>query len=69
MQGACTRDEGGNVVSVTVEPGRYADLLRASLEARRSSPGWGLHPLDVALQQGNMLDVLGAETAAWTAPR
>ena len=69
LQGACTDDGGGDVVTVTIQPGRYADLLHAALDGRRSSPGWGLHPLDVALLQGNMLDVLQAETASWTARR
>jgi hypothetical protein len=69
LSGACTDDGSGHVVQVTIQPSRYADLLRKALEGRRSSPGWGLHPLDVALLQGNMLDVLAAESATWTARR
>ena len=28
-------------------------------------PGWGLHRLDLSLPQGNILDVVEAETGAW----
>jgi hypothetical protein len=69
LSGACAEDGGGHVLVVTVQPGRYADLLQAALAHRRSNPGWGLHPLDIDLLQGNVVDVIAAETANWRAPR
>ncbi len=64
MSATCASDSQGHVLRVSVEPGRYADLLRPML-AHVVSGGWGLHVLDVALLQGNIIDVLGAETATW----
>ena len=40
-------------------------MLAAGLKRRGARSGWGLHPLDVNLHQGNMLDLLAAESAAW----
>ncbi len=66
LSAQCRMDAQGNVVRVTVLPGRYEDLLRPQLERSASSSGWGLHRLDMELPQGNILDVLAAETATWT---
>ena len=32
-----------------------------------TASGWGLHPRAIALTQGNILDRLADESAAWTA--
>ena len=64
--GACTGDAQGHVLRVSVAPGRYASL-RERLLAAVSRPGWGLHPLDVGLVQGDMLDEVGAQGRAWAA--
>jgi hypothetical protein len=37
------------------------------LKAAQVAPGWGVHPLDLSLVQGNILDVLDAEIATWQA--
>jgi hypothetical protein len=37
------------------------------LTAAEVAPGWGVHPLDLSLVQGNILDVLDAEIATWQA--
>jgi hypothetical protein len=37
------------------------------LKAAEVAPGWGIHPQDIALVQGNILDVLDAEIATWQA--
>jgi hypothetical protein len=37
--------------------------------AHLGDAGWGLHVADISLVQGNMLDVIGAESAAWAARR
>ena len=64
LSAACRADGQGNVLRVTVEPGRYADLLEPML-AHVVHGGWGLHALDIALVQGNIVDLLGAQSAAW----
>jgi hypothetical protein len=58
---------GDNTFVVTVEPGKFASANTASLKAAEVAPGWGVHPLDIALVQGNILDVLDAEIATWQA--
>ena len=54
----------GNVLRVTFKAGRYADLLRPMLE-HVVHGGWGLHTLDIALVQGNIIEVIGAEATTW----
>jgi hypothetical protein len=65
LSGACVADAGGNVLRVTIEPGRYAGLLAAAL-SNSARTGWGLHRLDLNLTQGNIADVIEAETSSWT---
>jgi len=65
ISGACRADAQGNAFRVTVEPGSSADLYSAMLKRSQSRAGWGLHARDIALVQGNMLDVLDAEIASW----
>ncbi len=67
LSGTCTADTQGDVVRVSILPSRYADLLKAGLDNRRSRSGWGLHSLDVSLLQGDILDRVKDETATWTA--
>ena len=64
LSATCRSDAQGNVLRVGVEPGRYADILQPML-AHVVHGGWGLHVLDVALVEGNIIDVLGAESQAW----
>ncbi len=65
LSGTCRADSLGNALRVAVEPGPLSSYDAAFLDRLSSPDGWGLHPLDIALVQGNMLDVLDAETAAW----
>jgi hypothetical protein len=58
---------GANTLVVTVLPGQFADQLTATLKKSEVAPGWGVHPLDISLVQGNMLDVLDAEITTWQA--
>lgn len=68
VTGECQMDSfGANTFVVTVLPGQFASQLTATLKAAEVAPGWGVHPLDISLVQGNMLDVLDAEIAAWQA--
>jgi hypothetical protein len=66
--GACQMDAAGaNIFVVTVTPGLLAAGDTAILKADDIGGGWGLHPQDIALVQGNILDVLDAETVTWSA--
>ena len=63
----CVTDAQGAVLRVHVEPGPAAGLLGVVLQRYSPAPAWGVHPLDISLVQGNMLDLIGSETAAWLA--
>lgn len=66
LSAECVRDERGHVLRVRIEPGRHADLLEAALDRRAAAgPTWGLHAFDIALVQGNLIDLIGAQAAAW----
>jgi hypothetical protein len=58
---------GANIFVVTILPGQFAAQHTATLKAAEVAPGWGVHPRDISLVQGNMLDVLDAEIATWQA--
>ena len=62
----CFTDATGTVLRIHIEPGPNADLLGYALgHAASAAPGWGLHPLDISLAQGNMLDLIASQSAAW----
>ena len=67
LVGACAPDGGGTVLQVSVLPGRYADIMTAMLTHAVHSPGWGLHSLDVAMVETDILDLIPAQAAAWSA--
>ena len=68
VTGECQMDSSGaNTFVVTVLPGQFAAKLTSILKAEEIAPGWGVHPFDIPLVQGNMLDVLDAEIATWQA--
>jgi DUF3089 family protein len=68
LTGVCQADStGANIFVVTVQPGQFASANTASLKTAEVAPGWGIHPLDIALVQGNILDVLDAEILTWQA--
>ena len=66
---ACVSDARGNVARVTVLPGRYTERLSTGLARFTGDAGWGLHRIDMNLPQGNVLDVIKAETRTWTLRR
>ena len=61
----CVTDAVGSVLRVRTEPGRYQPLLDAALKASGAIPSWGLHTLDINLVQGNMIDLIAQQSAAW----
>jgi len=68
VTGECQTDSSGaNTFVVTVLPGQFAAKNTATLKAVEVAPGWGVHPLDISLVEGNILDVLDAEIATWQA--
>ena len=68
VTGQCQMDaNGANTFVVTVLPGQFAAKNTATLKAQEIAAGWGVHPYDIPLVQGNMLDVLDAEIATWQA--
>ena len=66
--GECQTDSNGaHIFVVTVLPGPFAAQVTNALKGAEVAPGWGVHPLDISLVLGNMLDVLDAEIATWQA--
>jgi hypothetical protein len=66
--GTCQAGSGGaNTFVVTILPTQFAPQNTTILKAAEVAPGWGVHPLDLSLVQGNILDVLDAEIATWQA--
>ena len=61
----CVTDDAGTVLRVRVEPGPFAAILNAALTLPTLPPSWGLHILDINLVQGNMLDLMESQIAAW----
>jgi hypothetical protein len=69
MSAECIADAGGTVLRIRIEPSKYADLLKTSLgRASSAAPDWGLHPLDISLVQGNVIDMIEAQAANWPKP-
>ncbi|MEO7208207.1 MAG: DUF3089 domain-containing protein [Steroidobacteraceae bacterium] len=63
--GTCQANSGANIFVVTVLAGQFSAQNTRILQAAEVAPGWGVHPLDLSLVQGNILDVLDAEIATW----
>ena len=63
----CAADAQGAVLRVHIEPGPAAGLLGVVMQRFSPAPGWGEHPLDISLVQGNMIDLIDSQTAAWLA--
>lgn len=61
----CVTDATGTVLRIRVEPGPTAELMGYWLSRYAGPPGWGLHILDVNLVQGNIADMIQAQSAAW----
>jgi hypothetical protein len=62
---SCVDGPANDVAEVRVLPGRFAERLTLALARPTGTPGWGLHRLDVNLTQGDILDVIQAETRTW----
>lgn len=62
----CVTDGQGAALRVAIAPGPEAVALAAALPVSRAGPTWGWHPHDIEVVQGNMLDLIATQTAAWT---
>jgi hypothetical protein len=67
LSAQCVADDEGNVLRVTIQPGRFAGLLRTTLRdgASGDPDSWGLHGMDMELTQGNVLDRITQESTTW----
>ncbi len=65
LTGSCVERDGANYLEITLHPDP-ADP-RADQLAIDSQPGWGLHRFDVQIASGDLIDLVKAQSAAWTA--
>lgn len=65
----CVADAGGAVLRIHIEPGPAAGLLGVVMQKFSPMPAWGEHPLDISLVQGNMVDLIASQSAAWRAKK
>jgi hypothetical protein len=65
LSGECVTDSMGSVLRVTILPSRFAEGITTSFTKGSRDPSWGLHRLDMNLEQGNIVDLIGIEAKAW----
>lgn len=61
----CVADAQGNVLKVSTLPGPWKSFADTYIARSIGGPGWGLHVHDMELVEGNLLDVVAAQVAAW----
>lgn len=67
MTAECVADAAGAVLRIRIEPGPAAELLKVVMQRYSGIPTWGVHQLDISLVQGNMVALIGSQSAAWMA--
>jgi hypothetical protein len=67
LQAECVSDAAGSVLRVRVPPGPNAALLQDAMVRSSLLPTWGLHILDLELALGSLLEMVEAQSRAWTA--
>ena len=67
LSAECVADGAGAVLRVRAEPGPMAPLIEGYLKIATGAPGWGYHSRDINLVQGNLIDIVRAQSAAWVA--
>ncbi|CAN5177440.1 DUF3089 domain-containing protein [soil metagenome] len=67
LSAECTQVGADNVLAISLEDTVFSGLLKAMLDRGSSRTGWGLHPLDLNLAMGSMLDLLDAQIRSWSA--
>ena len=70
LSARCTVTGDYSYLAVSVGQGAGSEKVMAALTAVQAHlPGWGLHALDVNLALGNLVDLVAAQSKAWTADR
>jgi hypothetical protein len=71
LTGQCVDDEHGNYLAVTVHPTagakRVNDIVGDVVLGGQVQRDWGLHLVDANLTMGNLVDVVGEQSATWLA--
>jgi hypothetical protein len=65
LQAKCVRTNDRNYLAVSAGDGDMVVGRLQELAARR--PGWGLHVLDINIALGDLVELVGRESAAWAA--
>ena len=64
--GECVGDAQGQVLRVHVEPGALEAVSKTAIATiPLARNGWGLHAMDMTINQGALLDLVEAQSAAW----
>ena len=68
LSARCAVSGGYSYLAVSISQGPIGEKVMAELTAVQSHlPGWGLHALDVNLALGNLVDLVAAQSKAWSA--
>ena len=69
ISAACTSVGDRTFLAISVEPAGTAGatLARALTDLDGRGPHWGLHPLDVSLSLGDLVELVGRQSQAWRA--
>ncbi|MEH3106082.1 MAG: DUF3089 domain-containing protein [Sphingomonas fennica] len=67
MSAECRTDAAGAVLRVRVNEGPMAGIAAGWLGARPLPAAWGYHALDIALVQGNLIELIRQQAARWVA--
>jgi hypothetical protein len=67
ISGACTRSGDRIFLAISVkQAGVGAQVLSRALADLDARAGWGLHALDVSLTLGDLVEIVGRQSKAWT---
>ena len=61
----CVTDAAGATLRVRAEDTPMKPLIEKYIALERAGPAWGLHPKDVNLVEGNLLDIVEAQARRW----
>jgi hypothetical protein len=69
ISAACTAAGDRTYLAVTVKPTGVgaATLGHALADLDKAAPQWGLHPIDVSLTLGDLVEIVGRQGKAWAA--
>ncbi len=69
IAGACATQGDHSFLAIAVKPEGTGSvtLAKALADADARAPGWGLHPLDINLVLGDLVEIVGRQGVAWVA--